>query len=61
MKDGEQGTRDLGKNKRQLFCLKEMTPTWKDLSIIIGLCNRAYFKEDQGGINILDKLAIAVQ
>ena len=61
MKDGGQGTRDLGKNKRQLFRLKEMTPTWKDLSIIIGLCNRAYFKEDQGGVNILDKLAIAVQ
>ena len=33
-----------------------MTPTWKHLSNIIGLCNRAYFKENQTGINILDKL-----
>ena len=33
-----------------------MTPTWYHLSNIIGLCNRAYFKENQTGINILDKL-----
>ncbi|XP_019852322.1 PREDICTED: sodium/potassium-transporting ATPase subunit alpha-1-like isoform X2 [Amphimedon queenslandica] len=41
-----------------LITRREMTPTWNHLSNIIGLCNRAYFKENQTGLNILDKECI---